>query len=244
MEAYLFKDVLFALREEYLKNKRLLEELKRYVIVLDKNTYRYDFYLAQYSHLKKPELMIELEKNQAKIEKLIRMIICKPNNSFILFNNNNEAFLDAKLNLVINNTLPYDETKRFYEEVKEILNNSFSLNIYSMFMNFNDECDLFNRLNTTQEGIEFLWYTNTSTVPKKCLYETKKDILSFSSSFINSSFIQTIFNKEIPKSILPEFHQAIIEQYDKDRKIKIYDDGTSKEFSIIDDNKNIILKRK
>ena len=249
METYLFKDILFALREEYLKNEELLEQLRNYVLVLDKKVCGYDFSLSQYSVLKKPELIIEIEKQQSRIEKFVENFIKqfgydKKNNSLILFSNNGDAFVQDSLNLVISNSSSCNNSKSFYESVKEILNNQFSLNIYSTFMNFEDETDLISRLNTTQEGIELFWYTKSSMTQKKCLYQTKKDILSFSSPFISNSFIKSVLNKEVPKNILPDFHQKIIEQYNKNKPIEINDSGNSKDFCIIEDDKKIVLQRK
>ena len=127
--------------------------------------------------------------------------------------------MDVKGVMMANNYSRQLAATNYGDAVKEILNNQFSLNIYSTFMNFEDDTDLISRLNTTQEGIELFWYTKSSMTQKKCLYQTKKDILSFSSPFISNSFIKSVLNKEVPKNILPDFHQKIIEQYNKNKPI-------------------------
>ena len=121
----LYKEILFGLRKEYLRNQKALNELKKLIKCTNTNFENYDFYLYHPEGKQKLELMLYITKRQSKIVDMMQRFISGEVDDTILqgsyVNNNGEYYLGESFE-VINHS-------EFRSALSDILLDDFAKNM-------------------------------------------------------------------------------------------------------------------
>ena len=242
-DTYLFSEVVIGLRSEYLKNQRLLDKLNKYIRISDDRMVKSLFCdLSPFS--RSNEIFMYILKRQNKLQKFIDYIgfeffnapchemsplySLKKENKYTIEVNNKKEVIEIIDEL--NNSLLM-KTKHLYESLSQFQTISISPRQIYMRGNFDD-------LNISTSFIR---------------YESENDIFVVYPGVKNGlQLVNTYFNTEIPKDIIPEEYRKIIDENLK-KYIDIRDYGAFEidcpiekpiELSINEANNKVVLKKK
>jgi len=255
-ESYTFGEVVFGLREEYVKNQKLLNELKKYVKVegiKDNEWYIYGNIDWRYQE-KYIALNIDIVKEQSKLVKMIRYILdeytvidwgynnpsykTEKKDNVYSFKKDNTVISDKKYNIEItdkdafeeitNNVLQSKIINHFYMELNPFQN--ITICPYEI-----DMCGNFRAINSNAFPI-IKYNQYTDSIFARIDYRTPK--------FLVSEF----FDTKIPKCFTPDEYREIIDKsIEKHKNLNVAEvhlDGRNTELNIIETNDGIKLTKK
>ena len=258
---YRFSEIVFGLRNEYIKNQKLLEELKQYISVngenIDKVIISADIDLKGWHMIK-----LDILKKQSKILKILDYYayeifgILSQGEPYLKLNKVNNEFefgIDDYYKLLAqksNYNVEITDKKAFEEIAEEILN--------SEFMKLQE---VYKQLNPFQsisiEPHEIYMYgdfgdINSHKFSSLTYMPTTDTIAAIPDCKHGIHLIRKFFDTEIPKYIIPKAYQKII-----DKNIQDYDDLSSlsgldidcaidkpTELAINEQNRGIVLTKK
>ena len=243
-ETYKFKYILIAFRKEYIKINEELNNLKKYIKLLDESLKK------MYVILEPDTSMIAiyfLEQKRNILEKLIT--IEKKYNDISINLNNLTLDTDIKSIYHLKNNIEHfhiliEDLDIFNKKIFDILNSNFV-----KYMNISREQEKYNNKSKnlefdynhlSQEAID-----DNSSI-KIFSYYPNKDFIKISSrERINQNLIENdILNTQYAKNLFNKYQQNLIENINLNFKIELIDDnGDNSIFDIIDEDNKIILKR-
>lgn len=249
MEAYSYKQILLSLREEYLKNQKRLNALKKYISLDTKKQFEeYDFYVFNEGRDKYLELA--LTERQSAIVKLIESI----SNKIVGDDEKKTINIAHEFNgemryLTIPNSKNYsiNDFNSLMADADKILGCEFVQKISNPRIRLEDK-DFILKINpaniaiTTGEHI-------VDYVPARLLYTPTNDQLSIIAfdDPLYMEHINNIFNRRIPAELLGEYHRSIIEKSEsKDKELSIQGVSLSKVpqyYNVIEGKNSVLLKR-
>jgi hypothetical protein len=255
---FYLREVLFGLRNYYLKYNEYLELLKKYTINLDKRISNY-YFACDYIHNKNGLLCMFEDKTF--VNKIKQIIVGNPIGLGIdvgrCYKNDNGVWIidDVKYNTQIDAT----KQKEFNDLANEILSSLFvkyinNKNIQTV-ENFND---VSSKLYFSTEAILFGMYETIKDVYKDDFdtinianlsyyrYGDSLNISNFKNNLDNDTII-SILESKIDKNLLNDFHyNSIVNSPSINKKIS-FDDHIVRcdnvKFFIEEDEENIVLKK-
>ena len=258
MAKYLIKDVLLALRQEYINNQNKLKELKKYITLLDKSVVGTSFTEYSRDYTKKlveeqcKYIELELIKDESAFQKLKDLIKIrskrvqgvKPKKVIQLSHE-----LDGEKRFVIvpnEETYKINDLNRFYNATDKIIGSQFMQNIYTPVIEIpNSKMEVsFNESGMTIKANETPNHSLSSID-----YVAKNDQIQLTPhhEFLYPDQVDELFHTEVGIDNLPDYHKEIItnsSESKKDFRIKgIIDSTNTQRFEIQDDDNKVTLRR-
>ena len=235
-KTYTFKQIIFALRKEYIENEKQLAELKKHINVSDKIEY---FNIRMYGNPSKLNFFLERKKNiLEKIQIMLNMYIYNKA-SFNITNGFEKKHYDR-----LKKVCSIDDQEKFNKKIEEITQSDFFNNI---IVN-NDipfiEKDI-NGIYISQNGIRLI---NTIDVeyPKFKYYPPEDElVMKNEKEIITPDDILKLLSLSIDGKYLNDYHHSILDNYEE-KEIDIDDNFNSNKakLEIIEEPKKLILKPK
>ncbi len=242
---YSYKDVLFALREEYLKNEEVLEGLKK-LVSLKKDKSSINFHLEKEDENKWVDLFYEVKSKQNFIRRLIDRytgIDRSIDTGKMAKTPNGEYIGDTKSFYV-------EENEEFDNLFSSLLNNQFVINTFNTKIDNNEEFANIDR-NLSIYPDRIVTYKRVDTDITSSVYDPKIDRVSFTKNKkgkMSYDEMYSLLELEIPKENMPEELKLLIESSDTfGKNAYIYDNDDKKnrkEFVPVDEGKRLVLLRK
>lgn len=229
---YSFKQILFALREEYLEVEKKLKELENYVNITgdidDISFYIHDFNVPE-------TIDMYLRKKQTLLDKIREVIglsgIYTRGVAFWMVPKEIEAACYWKRKKVCSIT----DLEGFTKSINDIIKSDFVKNIrlYPSIKKGNFDLD------TNAFGISLL-----ESGTNRFIYNPKKDVINVESeqSIITPNYVKDLFNIKFDSDSFSDYHKGIIDNYEE-KEISIADDfdSNNSQLEIIDEPKKLIL---
>ena len=213
MEAYKYRQILLALREEYLKNEKQLQALKKYIsIQSDKELEEFYFGIAVQGNDKYIEM--ELRHKQSMILKLIESL----SNTIVKKSNTITTNIAHELNgekryITMPNTETYkvNDMNEFMIAADRIMGNEFTQNITTPKICVPETKFALRAIPSgivADTGDYSAFYT-----PARLLYTSYNDSIELTvyDDPLYLEQAENIFNAEIPADALSEYHRRIID---------------------------------
>ena len=249
MESYTYKQILLSLREEYLKNQKRLNALKKYIQLDQSKKYdEYDFYAFCDGQDKYIELA--LRERQSVIVKIIETL----SNKIIgdgdkITTNIAHEYNGEKRYLTLPNSKIFsvNDLNSLMADADRILGTEFVQKVTSRIIL--DDKDYKLKISPSNIAVE----TGEGTieyVPARFLYTPSSDQLSIMAydDPLYLEHINNVFNTKISADLLSDYHRSIIDaSTSKDKDISIQGVSMSKIpqlFDIVEQEDNsVLLKR-
>ncbi len=249
-ESYTFSEIVFGLREEYQKNQKLLEELKKYIIVEGKDN---NDYVLKTKLLKKIKLInLEINNKQSKLMKIIEYIlfeyldiirennyepcyITKKDDNKYTFIKDNTVISNKKYNIEITDNKTFTDIADTILQSKIINNSHIELNPFqSIDINSNEIC-MYGRFDAI----------NSNAFPTIKYNPTSDTIIALLYYNVPITIIEKFFNTTIPKNLIADDYRKIIDNNLENKNIKeIKTNNKNSELNIYETNKGIVLTKK
>lgn len=241
---YYIKEILFGLREEYLKNEEELRKLKEFV-VLDENIENVGFTSFSRKN-KRPELICDLEEKQLKITNALINIgrifnkKCKKQEEVVCLKTNNDEFVIPKEGV---NIFWKDE---FGKKANSILSSDFNTEVKDYSIIYSDN-EMTSYLDLGNFAISFrVSSAEDWDLVSKVDYFIKDDVLRFQPRG-EKGRLDKIFNLKLSKELFNIYQRIIIENSSSSKKdilVEKEDLNNTGYYQINNDEKAIILVRK
>ncbi len=255
---YLFSEIIIGLRDEYLKNQKLLNELDKYIKISDDKMCKYIFCkTSPYSHSN--EIFMFILKEQNKLEKILNYIgyrflsaPCHYTSPLYLLKKENDMY-NFKF---VNNTLPKNNkynieviNKKEVSEIADEINNSLLMQTKCIF----EPISKFQSLSITLRGIDLIGNFEDLNIDSSYIhYNSNKDTIAVCPGVKPGIFlIDKYLKTRIPKEIIPEEYRKIIDdnlEKHYNFNFDVFDIGCplnkKTELSINEVNNKIVLQKK
>lgn len=238
---YYLREIILGLREEYLKNKISLENLKKHIIIDDKKINNIDFKIFKDKE-NRLSLFCYLEKRQNVINKLFNSLNNIDDMGYII-----EILKDSEYyGIKPMEGIKVDNLLEFRKESEKIINSDFNKNI---------QLQLFD-LMSADRNYDLL--INAHKIEVKCYnklvsdisYLQNKDVITVSAVSVgkNSNIsIHRALNLEVPKDLLNDYYIDLIDSTPiafKNVYIEPYMNSLeSIELNISENNSGVVLKK-
>ena len=249
-ESYTFSEIVFGLREEYQKNQKLLEELKKYIIVEGKNN---DDYVLKTEILRKIKLIsLEINNKQSKLMKIIEYLsfkylgiindnyyepcyITKKDDNKYTFIKDNTVISNKNYNIEITDNNAFNDTADKILQSKIINNSHIELNPFQRIDINSNEISMYGRFDAiNSKAFPTIKYNPNSDTIIALLYDN-----------IPITIIEEFFNTKIPKNLIADDYRKIIDNNLENKNIKeINTTDKNSELNIYETNKGIVLTKK
>lgn len=242
-ETYTFKEILFGLRNEYLRITSQLNSLQKYLHLKENGFESINFQILKNSDNQEISLMCILIDRQTKLEKLLYRFIKNlgiyPDNQIDYIKELEDDFVFCNYHQL----LKVESQKEFTRDIINIYNDEFIQNMQNTFYGVGYENVPY--LSLLPHSI-YISEANHLAIDYDL---TKGDYLHINSIHhkISNELIEASFNMTIPKRRIPEYYQNIIESSEtKDNQIDIIGDINGFQtvnLKIIEEPKKLILKK-
>ena len=255
MTNYTYKDILFSLRKEYIKNEEKLKKLREDSVCYNEKIKDFYFSVNKWSEDIKPEIVCEIERKQNFIKQCIEKLIFNltgsyPNTYFkLLKNNNDEYFLNDNS---IHVRPKKNKKSEFHNNINDILTSDFANLMYSTPIVANSTqstCEYFylspsmisltlSDISSGEYELSYLNYISHDDSIRISTYDHK----------LNEKFLYYMFELKFKKEDLSPYLQNILESSDTFDKQIICPDRLEQttyqtKFKIEEDGKKLILRK-
>ena len=249
MESYKYRQILLALREEYKKNEKELQALKKYICLTSDKELQ-DFYFGISAQGMDKFIELELKHKQSMILKLIESL----QNTIVKKSNTITTQISLEYNgekryIVRPDSTDYaiNDMNSFMADADRVLGNKFTQNITTSKIRVPETKF---SIRTVPSGIiadtgdYSAFYT-----PSRLVYKSVDDSIDLT-VYDDPLYLEQadyIFNTEIPAKDLPKFHRDIIDNSKvADKKIGIQGLSLTKvpqTFQLEDTDDMVVLRR-
>ena len=258
--SYLFSEIIFGLRDEYVKNQKLLNELKKYINILNENIVDLDLYLAK--DIKNLNIIkLDISKKQTKILEMINYASLEVLGgipqyielSYVLKKEKNGYFFDLDGKKFLKEPLKYNieiTDQKAFDEIVKCVSSSKLANLENLCIFLNPFQTIFADNKEVSMYVDFSMIS--SLICSNLSYNSKADtIFTNLDCRNNKDLLIKLLNTKIPRYSLPLEYQKII-----DENIKKYGDlsfderwikgfiGRRNELDIEVSNNNVALTKK
>ena len=243
---YKYQDILFALREEYIRNEEILKRLEYFVTIKEPKS-KVSFYLDKEDEAELPEVRYEIIRRQGLIRKALNKY-CGVDTSIS----------SGKIGITVNSdyiveTNDFEINKKYADFVGEELgllyDREFTLNAFNTVVENNDEkVNVDRKLSICPDRMTAYRRNNTSFITS--IYDGVHDVVRFDNNKARCSYdnMYDLLDLEFPKEGFNPYLQSVIEGSEHlGRTTYIYDnddDKKTKEFEPITEEKRLVLLRK
>ncbi len=232
---YLFSDILFALRKEYLENQKRIKVLKNYIAYDAKKIEDFNFSLL--TNKRALELIVDIEKRQNRLMKKINMLrkkfgvfIYPAYDTKIVKRDGKYDFYNQDLGLKIKR----GQEDNFTRQIKKIKNSNFVKEMGSQYTS-RVVNSLESALNITYNFIN-LYIQEGYLADVSCEYYAPKDEIVLVGSrrrLLNKDDLTRMLNTRCRKDSLSDYQRAIVDS----------EDMSSKAIDIVGEAENVVKAR-
>lgn len=239
-KAYTVKEILLGLREEYVKFNKEMQELKKYIDIIDDE--HCDFYIScasisreksenelgnqiKFKNNKNLLLYVTLLKKRYILNHLLKPSVSQ----YILFQDANKQYFSCNDNINI--------LKRnlFSDDVTKLLNSDFVENSnYSVIEYLESDDRLY--MNFSLNSIEVVKFqNNTNNAKFRCFFEPIVSNLMVSNDLeksISQDFLDEMLHMEVPITMLNDYFISLIGENDLKHLTIDFDDSLRKQKKI------------
>ncbi len=249
-ESYTFSEIVFGLRKEYQKNQKLLEELKKYIIVEGKDNNDYVLKTNIFRNVKL--ISLEINNKQSKLMKIIEYLsfeylgiinenfyepryITKKDDNKYTFIKDNTVISNKNYNIEITDNNAFNDIANNILQSKIINNSYIELNPFQSIDINSNEISIYGRFDAI----------NSKAFPTIQYNPTNDTIISLLYQNMPLTIIEKFFNTKIPKYLIEDEYRKIIDNNLENKNIQeINTTDKNSELNIYETNKGIVLTKK
>ena len=243
---YKYQDILFALREEYIRNEEILKRLEYFTTIKDSKS-KVSFYLDKDDESELPDVRYEIKRRQGLIRKALNKY-CGVDTSI----SSGKIGIDVNSDYIVE-TNDFEFNKKYAdfvgEELCQLYDRPFTTEAFNTVVENNEEkINVDRKLTICPDRMTAYRRINSNFITS--IYDGVHDVVRFDNNKAKCSYdnMYDLLDLEFPEEKFNPYLQSVIEGSEYiGRPTYVYDtddNKKTKEFEPITEEKRLILLRK